>query len=94
MDMSNFHRKKRTGSPPDLSALLAQVSARQAVSPTARVATQTAFDARLTSDMAPEMAPFAQSRAATAPPSARASSFNRKVAADLLPLLLTPGKGS
>jgi hypothetical protein len=90
MDMSNFHRKKRTGSPPDLSALLARVSALQAVSPTARIATEHYGAATPNTDMSPEIAPFAAPRTLAVTQKGRAASFNPVVAG----ALLTHGKGS
>jgi hypothetical protein len=90
MDMSNFHRKKRTGNPPDLSALLARVSALQAISPTARIATEQHAGTAPNSDMSPEIAPFAAPRTLAASQKGGAASFNPAVAG----ALLTHGKGS
>jgi predicted component of type VI protein secretion system len=90
MDMSNFHRKKRTGSPPDLSALLARASALQAVSPTARVTTQMGGLTGPTSAMPPEIEPFAATRHKMPRSSSSVASFNAVVA----DALITHGKGS
>ena len=89
MDMSNFHRKNKPAGRMELTVLLAEVAARQAMTPTALcVATQ--GDAQDMAPFAPEIRPFLVATRVSRAGAERSVSFNSDVAG----ALLTRAKGS
>lgn len=81
--MTHFHSAKAVPASPDLQVLLAQIAARQSLSPTARAAVKAAYGSE-TQPIDPEIAAFAAAKQSIPFRGVRSASFNNGVAGTLV----------